>query len=118
MPEAEHPPVDLESFRASMREAGVEEAVDATVAVYLEEAPALFDGLSKAAASGDPDAVSRHAHSLKGSSGNIRATALSEAMQRLEALGREGDLDAIRAFLPEARTRFDQVMAYLQQEAR
>jgi len=118
MPESEYPPVDLETFRAVMRKAGVEEVVDATLAVYLEEAPRIFGRLSSAVASGDAGAVSSYAHSLKSSSGNIHATALSETMRRLEALGREGDLDAIRDFFPEARARFDRVMAYLRQEAR
>ncbi len=32
------PPVDLEGFRSVMREAGVEEIVEDTLEIYLEEA--------------------------------------------------------------------------------
>jgi HPt (histidine-containing phosphotransfer) domain-containing protein len=108
----EHP-VDLEGFRATMRQAGVEEVVDTTLAIYVGDAPVIFAGLEAAVAAGDTDGVRRSAHSLKSASGNIRANRLYGLLQAMEKLGRDGDAEGVRAAWPELNAEFSAVMAYL-----
>ncbi|MDP2959475.1 MAG: response regulator [Longimicrobiales bacterium] len=107
------PPVDLEGFRETMREAGVEEVVDTTLAIYVGDAPVIFAGLEAAVAAGDTDGVRRSAHSLKSASGNIRANRLYGLLQAMEHLGRDGDAEGVRAAWPELDAEFSAVMAYL-----
>jgi two-component system, sensor histidine kinase and response regulator len=106
-------PVDLEGFRALMRDAGVEEVVDTTVDIYMEESPVIFAALEAAVTAGDSDGARRRAHSLKSSSGNIRANRLYQLLQAMEMLGRDADPEGARSALPELRAEFDAVMAYL-----
>ncbi len=108
----EHP-VDLEGFRALMREAGVEDVVDTTVAIYLEESPVLFAGLEESATAGDTEGTRRRAHSLKSSSGNIHANRLYRLLQVMENLGRDADAEGARLALPELREEFGAVMECL-----
>ncbi len=109
----DRPPVDLDRFRAIMREAGVEHVVDTTVGIYLEEAPEIFNALSSAAEDGRTADVRSRAHSLRSSSGNIRAGDLAQHMKRLEQAAAAGEADRVRELLPAARTEFDAVMSYL-----
>ena len=99
-----------------MREVGVEEIVDTTLDIYIGEAPELFDGLRAAVDRGDGDAIRTRAHSLKSSSGNIRAAVLAGHMQQLEQFGREGRADEARALFPKVEREYDAVMAYLRAE--
>ncbi len=60
------------------------------IADYLEDAPLLFARITDAVGQGDADALRNAAHSLKSSSANIGATALSAYAWALERLAREG----------------------------
>jgi CheY-like chemotaxis protein len=106
-------PVDLEGFRALMREAGVEEVVDTTLVIYVEESPGVFAALEEAVAAGDTAEARRRAHSLKSSSGNIRANRLYRLLQAMESLGRDSDAEGARSALPELRAEFGAVMEQL-----
>lgn len=116
MPEGgyDEPPVDLEAFRATMREAGVEEVVETTVGIYKEEAPTIFKALEAGFSVGDLDEIRKTSHSLKSASGNIRANRLFGLLQELERLSREGDEGGVAATVPEVRDEFHAVMAYLE----
>ena len=116
LPRPEHstPPVDLEGFRTLMREAGVEEVADATVEIYLSEAPRIFGQVEEAVRSGDPEAARRAAHSLKSASGNIRAARLADLLQAMEASGKAGDLAGVQGAFPALQAEFRSVMAYLE----
>jgi len=108
----EHP-VDLEGFRTLMREAGVEDIVETTVAIYMDEAPKIFAGIEAAVTAGDAEAIRRTAHSLKSASGNIRAMRLFELLKGMEALGRAGESVKARDAIGELRAEFGAVMSYL-----
>lgn len=107
------PPVDVAGFRAMMAEVGVEEVVDATLAVYSTEAPEIMARLTAAFASGDSEEIRAAAHSLKSSSGNIRAAGLAEILQDLEGLAGAGDMEAAQRLNPRVRAEYDAVMAHL-----
>jgi HPt (histidine-containing phosphotransfer) domain-containing protein len=59
---------------------------------FLEECPKRLAGLRDALARGDSDAVARLAHALKGSVGNFAARQAVDAAQKLEMIGREGEV--------------------------
>ena len=60
------------------------------VRVYLEDAPQRIAAIEVAAASGDAAAQVAPAHTLKSSSANIGATALSELARQIEHAARAG----------------------------
>jgi len=104
--------VDLEAFRELMRSAGIEEVVDSTVAIYMDEGPRLMQRITDAVESGDLQRASETAHNLKSSSANLRARRLAAVLQELE--------DAAAAHGPEvgrlheeARTEFEATMQEL-----
>lgn len=106
-------PVDLEGFRSSMRAAGIEEIVEPTLQVYLEEARSTFDALSDAVQRRDAEAARAAAHSLKSASGNIWAQNAAALFEDLEHQAQDGDLDGVTATFGEVRPEFDRVVAYL-----
>ncbi len=59
---------------------------------FLEECPKQLSRLQDALARGDSDAVARLAHALKGSVGNFAARHAVEAAQKLETMGRKGEI--------------------------
>jgi signal transduction histidine kinase/CheY-like chemotaxis protein len=62
------------------------------ILLFIEDCPKQLDGIRAGLAEGDPDAVYRAAHTLKGSVGNFQAQEIVALLQRLEARAREGDL--------------------------
>ncbi|WP_345294276.1 hybrid sensor histidine kinase/response regulator [Luteimonas vadosa] len=63
------------------------------VEVFLEDTPRIIDALEQAAAGGDFEALRDAAHSLKSSSANLGAMALSAAAKRAELGARERTLE-------------------------
>jgi HPt (histidine-containing phosphotransfer) domain-containing protein len=88
------PPVDLDEFRSAMRAAGIEDIVEPMLELFATEAAKGMAQLSSGMAAGDLVSVSRSAHSLKSSAGNIRAKALAALLQELETAAAEGDRPA------------------------
>ena len=66
-------------------------------AIFLSDAPAMMADVAAAVAAGDPAAVSRTAHQLKGSILAFGAAAAAAAALSLEQSGRAGDLTTARA---------------------
>ena len=110
---SENVPVDLDGFRAAMREAGVEEIVDMTIEVYQEEASKLMTEMSQALGSGDLEQVRARAHSLKSSSGNIWAHDLAALYAKMEGAAQDHDTAVVQATYERLQPEFDRVMAYL-----
>ena len=90
-------PVDLDAFRREMREAGVEEAVDAILDTFVQSAGERIATLGAALASGEAQAIKRAAHAFKSSAGTIGAKGLAALLQQVEALAEEGDVPQARA---------------------
>ena len=79
------------------------------VAAFLENADRLLRSLSDGVREGDPEAVERAAHALKGSSSNIGAPRLAELARRLETLGRGRALGQADEVVEEAGVEFERV---------
>jgi len=62
------------------------------VRLFLADCPLRLRGIKEAVRRGDAEALRKEAHTLKGSVGNFAAKQALAAAQRLEDMGRDGDL--------------------------
>ena len=85
-------PVLDHSMLEELREIAGDETVR-IISLFLEDAPRLIAALEKAAAAPDLDAMRDAAHTLKSSSANVGAMALSAAAKRVELGARAARLD-------------------------
>jgi PAS domain S-box-containing protein len=87
--------------------------VERLIGAFLETANTQIERLHEAVREGNPEAVERAAHALKGSSGNIGAIQLADLAGRLERLARGralGDADAKVTEIAEEMTRVAYVL--------
>ncbi len=89
------------------------ELISALVAEYLNDGQRLLTVLREAVAEGDPEALERAAHTLKGSSANLGAVRVAEICGRLEALGRANALGTAPRLVADAGNAFIDVRAAL-----
>jgi len=107
------PPVDLEGFRAAMREVGVESVVDAAVSLFVNDAPGRMDAVRTAIASAVAARIDTAAHAFKSGAGSIRAVRLAELLGEIESRAEAGDVETARALAPKLEAEYDAVMGYL-----
>jgi HPt (histidine-containing phosphotransfer) domain-containing protein len=81
------------------RVGGDSELLQEMAQLFLEEYPSQLQAVRDAVAAGDPKAVERSAHSLKGSVGNFGAAEAHHAAFQLEMLGRQAHLDSAKSAL-------------------
>ena len=110
---ADAPPIDIEGFRAAMRASGIEEIVMPMLQLFAQEAPKGMGVLGGAIASGDLDAVSRAAHSLKSSAGNVRAKTLAELLEQLENAARGKDVAKVGRLFESVKGAYDAALRHL-----
>ena len=107
------PPIDLEDFRAAMRASGIEEIVVPMLQLFAEEAPKGMAAIASAMSAGDLDAVSRAAHALKSSAGNVRAEVLAERLLGLERASMQKDGARSASEFESVRVAYEASMAQL-----
>ena len=88
-------PIEREALMA--RVGGDEELFAEVIQLFLLDCPARVAAIKAAVESGDPEEVRLAAHALKGSAGNLSATALTSAARTLERIGAEERLEAAPA---------------------
>jgi CheY-like chemotaxis protein len=101
-------PADFDKAEALQQAAGDEELFRELRAAFLEESPTLLAQIQEAIVQADARRLERAAHTLKGAAGAVAGLAVAGAAQRLESLGRTGDLAgaaALSAGLDEALRR-------------
>ncbi len=81
---------------------------------YLDDCPALLDGMRQALAGGDADGFRRAAHSLKSNSATLGAQALSEAARAMEMKAKDGQLAGAESDVESAAVQFEAVRAALE----
>jgi HPt (histidine-containing phosphotransfer) domain-containing protein len=74
---------------------------------YLDNAPALLADAGKAVAAHDAKALVLPVHSLKSSSANVGAMAVSALAKEAEQLAREGDADGVAEVYARIEEAFD-----------
>ncbi|MCF7936410.1 MAG: response regulator [Synergistales bacterium] len=92
---------------------GDRDAARQIVAVFLEDAPARARELREALEQGDGQTAGKKAHSLKGIAATIGGEALRRAALAAEEAGRSGDIDRIRAHLPEVERQLERLVEEL-----
>jgi two-component system, sensor histidine kinase and response regulator len=85
--------------------------------LYLVESPKLLLRLSHAAKAGDAPEIVRMAHSLKSSSANVGAMALSRYCEQAEKSARRADIEEARLVSAEIEAEHGRVQAALAAEA-
>src|SRR5213083_2414393 len=93
-PPAAAPPVDLEGFRTTLREAGAESALYSIIDTFVRQAPDRLAGLATAVASGTGNDIVKAAHVYRGAAATIGARGLAELLERVETSARAGDIQA------------------------
>jgi HPt (histidine-containing phosphotransfer) domain-containing protein len=108
---------DLNTFSALREWVGDEpEVLGELIALYLEDAPQRLREMRAATEAADAAALQFAAHTLKSTSANMGALALSELSDELESLGREGRLAAAGDRVAQAEAEFDRVKSILEAE--
>lgn len=87
-----------------------------TVEQFLEDSSRSLARMEQALADGDRQTLRACAHSMKGSSANLGATALSQLAKTLEAQSREGQMEAIAPLLPQLRRALDATVRMMASE--
>jgi HPt (histidine-containing phosphotransfer) domain-containing protein len=100
------PRVDVERFRAELREHGVEEVMGALLSTFVQDAPGRFADLEHAVRGGNAKDIESAAHAFKSGAGTIRATILSDGLGEAEAAGRTGNLESITGLLEQIRGEY------------
>jgi PAS domain S-box-containing protein len=106
-------PVDVEGFRRSMREAGIEDVVPEMLQVFMDDAPMRMQALTEAVEAGEPGAIREAAHAYKSAARTILAKGLSALLQEVEDAGRGGDSATARMLIDGLRDESDAVLAFL-----
>ena len=109
--------LDPEAFRHLLDITGGDLAfVDELIDTYIDDAAVQLEAMRTAAAADDADAMVRPAHSLKSSSQNVGATAVTEACRSLEADGRSGAVADAVARVAACEAAFEAAKAALLEE--
>jgi CheY-like chemotaxis protein/HPt (histidine-containing phosphotransfer) domain-containing protein len=108
-PEADEPGPALDEAAALAYAGGDRQLLGELLGIFLADCPGQLQALRDAAAGSDPAALMRAAHTLSGSLRVLGATAAAEFVGRLEALGREGQLEGAAAFLARLEPELERV---------
>jgi HPt (histidine-containing phosphotransfer) domain-containing protein len=98
---------------ALTRVGGDEELLRELIEVFLGDSPKWLDDLRKAAAGRNAVDLRRAAHTIKGAVGYFGADEASAAAERLQELGRAGDIVAALAVVPELEHTLERLTAAL-----
>jgi two-component system, sensor histidine kinase and response regulator len=101
---------------SKVRTNGKPELLARVINLYLVESPKLVQKLKQAAGANDALAIARSAHSLKSSSANVGAIALSRYCEDIEASARRADTEEARKILPKIETEHGCVQTALATE--
>jgi HPt (histidine-containing phosphotransfer) domain-containing protein len=99
--------LDVAGFRN--RCGGRDELVRQIVRLFLSECPRHISALRSAFDRADASALRIAAHTLKGTVGNLSASAAYQAARKLEDLGRAGRLDTAGAALRDLEVELDRL---------
>jgi PAS domain S-box-containing protein len=108
-------PVDLDAFRASMRGAGAEAAIDGILELFIRDAGSRLDALALATTAGNAADIAKAAHAFRSAAGSIGARGLAAVLEELEQAGRAGVVDSARRQFERARSEAEAVVSYLRQ---
>jgi len=88
---------------------GDEELANEILGGFLEDVPRKFAALKEALDKRDAPSVLREAHTLKGASADVGGKALLETAFEIERAGEAGDLETVKACMPELEAQFERL---------
>ena len=103
-------PAVLETLR-QLTEPGEPDVLEEVLRIFLQEAPPRIERLRTSWAAGNIVEMQRAAHSLKGSAGNIGATALHNVCRQLDERGRSGEVADLAPLVDAMVMEFGKVEA-------
>jgi len=101
---------------SKVRTNGKPELLGRVINLYLAESPKLMQKLKQAVAAGDAPEIARCAHSLKSSSANVGAKALSRHCEEIETSARRADTAEAPRTLAKAEAEHGRVQTALAEE--
>jgi CheY-like chemotaxis protein len=104
-------PVDWNAFMKSMD--GDEMLARELVDLFIESGDETLAAIVNALGANDYAAVSEQAHSLKGASANLRATATADAAAKLEAAAKAGDIPNVSSLTTVLKSEVSRTIDYL-----
>src|SRR5438552_2885460 len=110
------PPVDLEGFRTTLREAGAEQALYSIVDTFVRQAPDRLAALATAVASGAGVEIAKAAHVYRGAAATIGARELAALLEIVETSARAGDIEQARDTFERVSPIAHAVTDYLRQQ--
>lgn len=87
--------------------------IEELLETFVESTAELMGPLRAGVVAGDPDAIQRESHRLKGSSANIGAGMLQARSLELEQLGRSGSVEGAASLLAQIESEFARVRAFI-----
>jgi len=108
------PRVDVERFRADLREGGVEEMLAILLETFVQDCPGRLAALEQAVKDGNPKTIESAAHAFKSGAGTVRATFLADGLRELEAAGHSGNLMGIAGLVEQVRAECEAVLRELE----
>ncbi len=103
-------PMDIE---ASIARAGDREFWQELVETFVAETSSRLEALEQALAAGQAEAVTREAHTIKGSAAEMLAEPVRQLALELEKLGATGNLSAGPTVLSRLRREYDRLLVHL-----
>jgi CheY-like chemotaxis protein len=110
-------PIDksaLDNIKA-VQQPGKPDLVEKVISLYLNDAQSLCHTIHEAVGKGDPQALSKAAHSLKSSSANVGAVKLAGLCKELEILGRGNTIGNAEVIVNQMDAEYKRVIASLSQ---
>jgi HPt (histidine-containing phosphotransfer) domain-containing protein len=107
------PRVDVERFRADLREGGVEEMLGILLDTFVQDCPGRLAALELAVREGNPKTIESAAHAFKSGAGTVRATVLADGLREVEAASRSGNLESVPELLGRIRAEYVEVLREL-----
>ncbi len=107
------PPVDLEGFRATLREAGAEQALYSIIDTFVRQAPDRLAALAAAVAGGTGTEIARAAHVYRGAAATIGARELAGLLERVETTAHAGDVEQAKEAFESVTPLAHEVIDYL-----
>ena len=96
---------------------GAGEVLAEIIGEYMARSGKNRSELLETVGSGDPAAIARAAHTLKGASSNVGAASLADVCGEIEACGRHGQTDEAAALLPRFEAEFARAVKALGERA-
>jgi HPt (histidine-containing phosphotransfer) domain-containing protein len=106
--------VVLDSLR-QLSEPGQPDVLQEVLNLFLNDAPSRLEAIEAAVTAGDARGLQRAAHTMKGSSGTIGASALQKVCLSLEQMGKAAELSDAAAGLEQLRSEYRRVQDAIHQ---